>query len=59
MTRERLREILVDELEKETGLPPGADDHIDALRRGEHHASPGLRSVLRAMELAVREVGGM
>jgi len=57
MTRERLRQILVEEFDKAEGLPPNAAEHIESIRKGNH--GPAVAAVLRAMELACRECGGM
>lgn len=53
MNDERLRHILAEELEKETGLPPSAADHIGRIRSGD--LSPGLTAAIRAMRRAADE----
>lgn len=53
MQRERLAEILAQELERSEGLPPSAAKHIDDLRHGRHGAA--LAAAIRAMERAIEE----
>lgn len=53
----RLRQILAEELEKETDLPPGAAEHIANVRTGA--LSPGLQAAIRAMQRAVEEALGV
>lgn len=48
MTRQRMRDILVEELQAAEGLPVGASAHILRLKYGLH--GPAFEAVFRAME---------
>jgi hypothetical protein len=54
MTRERLRKILAEELEKAEDLPLGAEKHLCDLRDGIN-IGPGIEATLRAMQRVAEE----
>ena len=53
MDEQRLRTLLAEELEKETGLPPGAAEHLLKIRSGD--LTPGLAAAIRAMRRVAEE----
>ena len=53
MDENRLRNILADELEKASGLPDNAPEHLARIRTGP--LSPGISAAINAMRRAVME----